>query len=127
MAKVYIVGAGPGDMELLTLKAKRCVEEADVIVYDRLVNNRILSLAKDGCELIYLGKGNTEGGLIQDEINTTLVKKALEGIESAQLRKERTVEVLKSDPQYMQEVRRLNEFKKLLPIYEKKRSEVKKK
>lgn len=79
MAKVYIVGAGPGDMELLTLKAKRCVEEADVIVYDRLVNSRILSLAKEDCELIYLGKGNTEGGVIQDEINTTLVKKALEG------------------------------------------------
>lgn len=79
MAKVYIVGAGPGDMELLTLKAKRCVEEADVIVYDRLVNKRILSLAKDGAELIYLGKGNTEGGVIQDEINRTLVEKALEG------------------------------------------------
>ncbi len=66
-------------MELLTLKAKRCVEEADVIVYDRLVNSRILSLAKDDCELIYLGKGNTEGGVIQDEINKTLVEKALEG------------------------------------------------
>ncbi len=79
MARVYIVGAGPGDMELLTLKAKRCVEEADVIVYDRLVNSRILSLAKDDCELIYLGKGNTEGGVIQDEINRTLVEKALEG------------------------------------------------
>lgn len=79
MSKVYIVGAGPGDMELLTLKAKRCVEEADVIVYDRLINNRILSLAKDDCELIYLGKGNTEGGVIQEEINNTLVRKALEG------------------------------------------------
>lgn len=79
MAKVYIVGAGPGDMELLTLKAKRCVEEADVIVYDRLINKRILSLAKKGCELIYLGKGNTEGGVIQDKINETIVEKALEG------------------------------------------------
>jgi len=79
MAKVYIVGAGPGDMELLTLKGKRCVEEADVIVYDRLVNKRILSLAKDSCELIYMGKKNTEGGLIQDKINATLVEKALKG------------------------------------------------
>ena len=79
MANVYIVGAGPGDIELLTIKAKRCVEEADVIVYDRLVNKRILSLAKEEAELLYLGKGNTEGGVIQDEINRTLVEKALEG------------------------------------------------
>jgi uroporphyrinogen III methyltransferase/synthase len=77
--KVYIVGAGPGDMELLTLKAKRCVEEADCIVYDRLINKRILKLAKPNAELIYLGKLNTEGGVIQDEINQTLVKEALKG------------------------------------------------
>ena len=79
MGKVYIVGAGPGDLELLTLKGKRCVEEADCIVYDRLVNPQILSLAQKKCELIYLGKGNTEGGVIQDEINRTIVEKALEG------------------------------------------------
>ncbi|UUV17034.1 uroporphyrinogen-III C-methyltransferase [Fusobacteria bacterium ZRK30] len=79
MGKVYIVGAGPGDLELLTLKGKRCVEEADCIVYDRLVNPQILSLAQTGCELIYLGKGNTEGGVIQDEINRTIVEKAIEG------------------------------------------------
>jgi len=79
MGKVYIVGAGPGDLELLTLKGKRCVEEADCIVYDRLVNPQILSLAQKECELIYLGKGNTEGGVIQDEINKTIVKKAKEG------------------------------------------------
>ncbi len=77
--KVYIVGAGPGDMELLTLKAKRCVEEADCIVYDRLINKRILKLAKADAKLIYLGKLNTEGGVIQDEINQTLVKEALKG------------------------------------------------
>ena len=77
--KVYIVGAGPGDMELLTLKAKRCVEEADCIVYDRLINKRILKFAKPDAELIYLGKLNTEGGVIQDEINQTLVREALKG------------------------------------------------
>ena len=79
MGKVYVVGAGPGDLELLTLKGKRCVEQADCIVYDRLVNPQILSLAQPECELIYLGKGNTEGGVIQDEINRTIVEKALEG------------------------------------------------
>ena len=77
--KVYIMGAGPGDAELLTLKGKRAIEEADCIVYDRLINPRILNYAKKEAELIYLGKGNTEGGVIQDEINQTLVKKALEG------------------------------------------------
>lgn len=77
--KVYIMGAGPGDLELLTLKGKRAVEEADCIVYDRLINPRILNFAKKDAEMIYLGKGNTEGGVIQDEINKTIVQKALEG------------------------------------------------
>lgn len=77
--KVYIMGAGPGDAELLTLKGKRAIEEADCIVYDRLINPRILNYAKKNAEMIYLGKGNTEGGVIQDEINRTLVEKALEG------------------------------------------------
>ena len=77
--KVYIMGAGPGDAELLTLKGKRAIEEADCIVYDRLINNRILNYAKKDAEMIYLGKGNCEGGVIQDEINKTIVEKALEG------------------------------------------------
>jgi len=77
--KAYIIGAGPGDFELLTLKAKRIIENADCIVYDRLISEDILKLPKKDAELIYLGKGNTEGGLIQDEINQTLVNKCLEG------------------------------------------------
>lgn len=77
--KVYIMGAGPGDLELLTLKGKRVIEEADCVVYDRLINPRILDFAKKDAEMIYLGKGNTEGGVIQDEINRTIVTKALEG------------------------------------------------
>lgn len=77
--KAYIIGAGPGDFELLTLKAKRIIENADCIVYDRLISDDILRLVKKDAELIYLGKENTEGGLIQDEINQTLVNKCLEG------------------------------------------------
>ena len=77
--KAYIIGAGPGDFELLTLKAKRIIENADCIIYDRLISEDILKLAKKDAELIYLGKGNTEGGLIQDEINQTLTNKCLEG------------------------------------------------
>ena len=77
--KVYVVGAGCGDFELLTLKGKRCIEEADCIIYDRLINKRILNFAGKRTEFIYLGKENTEGGLIQSEINNKIVEKALEG------------------------------------------------
>lgn len=79
VGKVYIIGAGCGNIDLLTLKGKRCIEEADCIVYDRLIDMKILDLAKDGAEKIYLGKENTAGGIIQDEINKTLAQKALEG------------------------------------------------
>ena len=77
--KVYIAGAGCGDSELITLKLKKVIEKSDCIVYDRLVNSNILNYAKDGAELIYYGKENTEGGLIQDKINEVLVEKAKEG------------------------------------------------
>jgi len=56
MGKVYIVGAGPGDPELLTLKALKVIKKADVILYDRLINPEILLYAKPECELIYVGK-----------------------------------------------------------------------
>ncbi|MGL4671115.1 uroporphyrinogen-III C-methyltransferase [Cetobacterium sp.] len=79
MGKVYIIGAGCGNIDLLTLKGKRCIEEADCVVYDRLIDPKVLKLAKPSAEMIYLGKGNTEGGVIQDEINKTLASKALEG------------------------------------------------
>lgn len=77
--RVYIAGAGCGDYELMTLKLERVVKTVDCIVFDRLINKNILNLAKEGAELIYLGKENTEGGLIQYEINKTLVEKAKEG------------------------------------------------
>ncbi len=72
--KAYIIGAGPGDFELLTIKAKRIIENADCIIYDRLISEDILRLPKKDAELIYLGKGNTEGGLIQDEINQEVLQ-----------------------------------------------------
>lgn len=77
--KVYIIGAGCGNIDLLTLKGKRCIEEADCIVYDRLIDKKILKLAKAGAELLYFGKGNSEGGEIQEDINNILIKKGLEG------------------------------------------------
>jgi len=61
---VYLVGAGPGDPELLTLKANRLLKSADVILYDRLVNEQILNIAKSDCQKIFVGK---KLGLDQDK------------------------------------------------------------
>lgn len=77
MSKVYLTGAGPGDIELLTLKALRVVREADVIIYDRLVNKDILKEAKSTCECIYVGKENKHHILPQEEINKLLYEKSL--------------------------------------------------
>jgi len=74
---VYLTGAGPGDMELLTIKALRVVREADVIIYDRLANPDILKEAKDGCEFVYVGKEDKKHSLPQDEINEVIYQNAL--------------------------------------------------
>lgn len=76
VAPVYLVGAGPGDPELLTLKAYRLLEEADVVVYDRLVGQAILSLVPKGTSRIYVGKAPRGHHMVQAEINTLLLKLA---------------------------------------------------
>lgn len=76
MGRVYLTGAGPGDIDLLTVKALRTIQSADVIVYDRLVNPDILKEAPEGCECIYVGKENRHHILPQDEINLLLYEKA---------------------------------------------------
>ena len=73
---VYLVGAGPGDPDLLTLKAARLIGEADVLVYDNLVSKQILALAKTGAELIYAGKERGNHSLPQEQINALLVRLA---------------------------------------------------
>lgn len=75
----YLVGAGPGDIGLATLRAKECIEEADVIVYDYLSNAEMLRWAKPDAELIYAGKKAKDHTLTQDQINALLVEKAKEG------------------------------------------------
>ena len=77
MGKVYLTGAGPGDIELLTVKALRLVKEADVIIYDRLANPDILKEAKDGCEFVYVGKEDSKHTLPQEEINEVIYQNAL--------------------------------------------------
>lgn len=73
---VYLVGAGPGDPKLLTLRGLECIQQADVILYDRLVNTELLTHRKTGAELIYCGKEPGKHGLIQDEIHRLLVEQA---------------------------------------------------
>ena len=73
---VYLVGAGPGDPELLTLKALRLIKEACVIVYDRLVSDEIIDLVPPGVTKIFAGKASSNHTLSQDEINDLLVKLA---------------------------------------------------
>lgn len=78
MGKVILVGAGPGDYELITIKGKRYIENADCIIYDRLIAEELLSMAKDGCETIYVGKENHNHTMPQDEINQLLLDKSNE-------------------------------------------------
>src|SRR5574344_579826 len=77
MKKVYLTGAGPGDIELMTLKAARVIKEADVIIYDKLANPEILEMAKDGTEFIFVGKEFGKHLIPQDEINEIIYQASL--------------------------------------------------
>ena len=79
IGKVYLVGAGPGDPDLLTLKGKNCLERAEVVLYDRLVSAELLEHAAPSAELIYVGKQAGKHCVNQREIEQLLVRKAREG------------------------------------------------
>src|SRR5262249_28844711 len=83
--KVYLVGAGPGDLGLVTLRAKECIETADVIVYDHLANPDALGWARDDAEIIYAGKQPGESQT-QQEITSLLIEKAREGKQVVRLK-----------------------------------------
>lgn len=76
---VYLVGAGPGDPALITLRGLECLQRADVVVYDYLANEQLLSHAPDGAEYIYAGKIGGRHNQNQSEINSLLVKKGRAG------------------------------------------------
>lgn len=78
VGKVYLVGGGPGDLELMSRKAFRLVAEADCLIYDRLIDDDILQYTKKECECIYVGKANRHHTMKQEEINALLVEKAKE-------------------------------------------------
>jgi len=84
--KVYLIGAGPGDPGLLTLKGKRCLEEADVVIYDYLVDQRILAYARPEAELIYVGKKSGGDAVPQPEINRLMIERAHGGATVARLK-----------------------------------------
>ena len=77
--KVFLVGAGPGDPDLVTLKGKRCLERADVVVCDRLINKELLNHVSDDAELIYAGNQAGKHCADQREIEAMLVTRAREG------------------------------------------------
>ena len=71
-SKVILVGAGPGDKELITLKGIKAIKAADIIFYDALVNPELLEFARKNTELIYVGKRRNEKRFSQDEIHELL-------------------------------------------------------
>src|SRR3990170_2148961 len=77
--KVYLVGAGPGDKGLITIRGLECIREADVIVYDRLAGKELLDYRKPDCRCIYAGKSPEGHAMSQEEINHLLVRLAKEG------------------------------------------------
>ena len=86
MSKVYLIGAGPGDPGLLTVKAKEIIEQADVIIYDYLANPAFLKYAKKNAEVLYVGKKAGAHTLPQEEINKLIVKSAQSGKMVARLK-----------------------------------------
>ncbi len=84
--KVYLIGAGPGDPGLLTVKGRKCLELADVIIYDYLANPVLLGYARPAAERIYVGKSRGQHSVPQDEINQILVDKAAAGLTVARLK-----------------------------------------
>ena len=83
---VYLIGAGPGDPELMTLRGQRLLQRADVVLYDRLVPIDVLQLCRREAELIYVGKRHGDHPVPQDEITQQLIDYALEGKRVARLK-----------------------------------------
>ena len=83
---VYLIGAGPGDEGLLTLRGAEYLQTADVVVYDYLCNKALLKMAKKDAEKIYVGKQASAHTLTQDEINQLLVDKAMDGKNVARMK-----------------------------------------
>ena len=86
MGTVYLVGAGPGDPGLFTVRGLEVLKRAQVVVYDRLVSDRIVAQSPTGAEMVYAGKGPKGHAMEQDEINRVLVSKARDGLAVVRLK-----------------------------------------
>ena len=84
--RIWLVGAGPGDPELMTLKAARVLSTADVVVYDRLVGEGVLALIGGQARRLYVGKRKSAHSVPQDQVNRLLVALALDGLEVVRLK-----------------------------------------
>lgn len=86
LGKVFLVGAGPGDPGLITVKGRLLLQEADVVVYDRLSSRELLRVCREGAELIYAGKRPGEHTFSQEEINRLLIERARQGLKVVRLK-----------------------------------------
>jgi uroporphyrinogen III methyltransferase / synthase len=86
MNKVYLVGAGPGDPELITMKARRLLEQADAVLYDHLANAALLDLAPAAAERLYVGKKKSAHAFKQEEICAMLIERARRGLNVVRLK-----------------------------------------
>ncbi len=84
--KVYIIGAGPGDPGLMTLRGMKCLEEADVVVYDHLVNPEVLRFARKDARMVYAGKQGGDHTIPQEKLNLLLAEEARKGCVVARLK-----------------------------------------
>ncbi|MBW2558578.1 MAG: uroporphyrinogen-III C-methyltransferase [Deltaproteobacteria bacterium] len=84
--KVYIIGAGPGDPDLITMKGVECLRRADVVVYDYLVGKEIMRHAGKGARFVYVGKIGGQHNILQENLNRILVEEALNGNTVARLK-----------------------------------------
>ena len=86
IGQIALVGAGLGDPELLTVKGLRKIKEADVVVYDRLINPAILNACKADCEKIYVGKKPNYHPVPQEKIEEIMIEKAQQGLNVVRLK-----------------------------------------
>src|SRR5712671_3054981 len=84
--KVYLIGAGPGDPDLITWKGRRILAQADSILYDHLVNDALLGLAPDAAERLYVGKKRSAHAYSQEEISQMLIERARRGLTVVRLK-----------------------------------------
>src|SRR5678809_1755732 len=86
LGTVYIVGAGPGNPDLITLRGLTCLREADVVLHDRLIDLHLLEEAKAAAEIISVGKEAGEEDLQQESIHWLMIQKAREGMDVCRLK-----------------------------------------